>query len=237
MDPVTLILTALAAGAAAALQDGTKSAVKTAYARVRELAKRRFAHPNNGEYLMDKHAEDPEIWGKPLSRELEQAGAARDPDLLTAAQELMRLLDARGSQEGKYVVSLRDSQGVQIGDGTSQANYFSTGVQAGRDAYVSGRDLYINRPQVEQAEEVGLCMGYGPFPDYSPEDVAGFDVTPGELVHMAFVSNESRRPIRNVVCKYGHRTAVMAGRQAEQQQDTSRALPRLISPIPRSVSG
>lgn len=235
MDPVTLIVTALAAGAAAALQDGTKSAVKTAYARVRELAKRRFAHPDNGEYLMDKHAEDPEIWGTPLNRELEQAGAAYDLDLVMAAQELMGLLDAGGSQEGKYVVSVRDSQGVQIGDGNSQANYFGvTSVHAARDAYVSGRALYINRPQREQADEVGLRMGYGLFPDYSQEDVAGFDVAPGELVHMAFVSNESRRPIRNVVCKYGCHMAVMGGRHVELQHDTSRELSRLVSPIPLS---
>jgi hypothetical protein len=33
MDPVTLIVTALAAGAAAALQDETKSTVKTGYTR------------------------------------------------------------------------------------------------------------------------------------------------------------------------------------------------------------
>ncbi len=147
MDPVTLVVTALAAGAAAALQDGTKSAVKTAYVRVRELAKRRFAHQDTAEYLIDKHAEDPEIWGKPLYRELEQAGADRDSELVTAAQELMVLLDARGSQEGKYVVRVRDSQGVQVGDGNSQVNYFGTSVQAGRDAYVSGRNQYINRPE------------------------------------------------------------------------------------------
>jgi hypothetical protein len=147
MDPVTLIVTALAAGAAAALQDETKSAVKAAYARVRELAKKRFTHPDNGEYLMEKHAEDPETWGKPLAKELEQAGAARDPDLVTAARELMRLLDARGSREGKYVVSVRDSRGVQIGDGNTQTNYFGgTSVQGARDAYVSGRDLNIHHP-------------------------------------------------------------------------------------------
>jgi hypothetical protein len=147
MDPVTLIVTALAAGAAAALQDGAKSAVKTAYARVRELAKKRFTHPDNGEYLMDKHAENPEIWGKPLAKELEQAGAARDSVLVSAAQELMKLLDAGGSREGMYVVSVQNSQVVQIGDGNTQANYFGgTSVQAARDAYVSGRDLDIHRP-------------------------------------------------------------------------------------------
>jgi hypothetical protein len=39
MDPVTLIVTALAAGAASALQDGTAEAVKGAYARLKGLLK------------------------------------------------------------------------------------------------------------------------------------------------------------------------------------------------------
>ena len=43
MDPVTLIVTALAAGAASALQDGAAAAVKDAYARLKALVKKRFA--------------------------------------------------------------------------------------------------------------------------------------------------------------------------------------------------
>lgn len=75
----------------------------------------------------------------------------------------------------------------------------------------------LGTPEREQAENVGLHMGYGSFPDWTEEDVAGFRVSPGERVHMAFVSNESRRPIQNVVCKFASLTAVMAGRVAEQR--------------------
>jgi hypothetical protein len=124
MDPVTLIVAALAAGAASALQDGAKSAVKTAYARLRELAKKRFKDPANGEYLMDKHAAAPQLWQAPLEAELVEAGAAGDAGLVAAAQELMKLLDAKGSQAGKYAVTVQGSQGVQVGDGNTQTNYF-----------------------------------------------------------------------------------------------------------------
>src|SRR3954453_5048521 len=91
MDPVTLIVTALAAGAEAALQDGAKSAVKTAYARLRELAKKRFKDPANGEYVLDKHAAAPQLWRAPLEGELVGAGAASDRDLVTAAGGLMKI--------------------------------------------------------------------------------------------------------------------------------------------------
>lgn len=124
MDPVTLIVTALAAGAASALQDNAKAAVKTALARLRELARKRFKDPANGEYLLVKHASAPEVWQAPLEAELVEAGAASDPDLIAAAQDLMRLIDAKGSQDGKYVVSVANSRGVQIGRNTQPTNYF-----------------------------------------------------------------------------------------------------------------
>ena len=124
MDPVTLIVTALAAGAASALQDNAKAAVKAAVARLRELARKRFKDPANGEYLLVKHAVAPEAWQAPLEAELVEAGAASDPDLIAAAQDLMRLLDAKGSQDGKYVVRAANTRGVQISDRRTQTNYF-----------------------------------------------------------------------------------------------------------------
>jgi RIP homotypic interaction motif len=127
MDPISLVVTALAAGAAAALQDGAKSAIKAGYARLRELAKKRFKNPADGEFLLQKHEAAPDTWQDPLAAELAEAGAGNDGDLLAAAQELMKLLDTAGSQAGKYVVSVQDSHGIQVGDHNTQTNYFKTG--------------------------------------------------------------------------------------------------------------
>jgi hypothetical protein len=124
MDPVTLIVTALAAGAASALQDDATGAVKTALARLRGLVTKRFKDPANGTYVLEKHASAPEIWRPALRQELAESGAESDSGLIAAAQELMQLLDARGTQAGKYVVTVRDSQGVQIGDHNTQVNTF-----------------------------------------------------------------------------------------------------------------
>jgi hypothetical protein len=148
MDPVTLIVTALAAGAASALQDDARGVVKGALARLRRLAVKRFKDPANGQYILDKHASAPEIWRPALQQELTESGAAGDSELIDAAQELMKLLDAQGSQAGKYVVTVQNSQGVQFGDHNSQVNNFGSvtnnnigSVTAGRDAYVAGRDI------------------------------------------------------------------------------------------------
>ena len=48
MDPVTLIVTALAAGAASALQDGASAAVKDAYARLKAAGEEAVRRPAEG---------------------------------------------------------------------------------------------------------------------------------------------------------------------------------------------
>jgi hypothetical protein len=124
MDPVTLIVTALAAGTSAALQDGASAAVKEAYARLKALVKRRFAARPKGELVLAEHEAAPQTWEAPLVAELSAAGADGDADLVAAAQALMKLIDGAGSRSGKYVVAVQDSQGVQIGDHNTQTNTF-----------------------------------------------------------------------------------------------------------------
>jgi hypothetical protein len=127
MDPVTLIVTALAAGAASALQDGASAAVKDAYARLKALVSKRFAGRAKAELVLAEHRAAPQTWGKPLAAELFAAGAESDADLVAAAQALMSLVDEAGSRAGKYVVTVRDSQGVQVGDHNTQTNIFGPG--------------------------------------------------------------------------------------------------------------
>jgi len=127
MDPVTLIVTALAAGAASALQDGTSAAVKDAYVRLKALVTRRFAGRAKAELVLAEHQAAPQTWEKPLAEELSAVGAESDADLLAAAQALMSLVDEAGSRAGKYVVTVRDSQGVQVGDHGTQTNIFRPG--------------------------------------------------------------------------------------------------------------
>jgi hypothetical protein len=127
MDPVTLIVTALAAGAASALQDGTSAAVKDAYARLKALVTRRFVSRAKAELVLAEHQGAPQTWEKPLAAELSAAGAEGDADLVAAAQALMSLLDEVGSRAGKYMMTVQDSQGVQVGQHNTQTNIFRPG--------------------------------------------------------------------------------------------------------------
>jgi len=127
MDPITLTVTALAAGAASALHDGASAAVKDAYARLKALVEKRFAGRPRGELVLAEHEAAPGVWQAPLAAQLAAEGAEGDADLVAAAQALMRLVDEAGSRSGKYVVTVRDAQGVQVGDRNTQTNIFGPG--------------------------------------------------------------------------------------------------------------
>jgi hypothetical protein len=97
MDPVTLILTALTAGA----KDTASSPVKDAYAGLMAELKTRLAG-RDGERVLARYQENPQTWESQLAAELTAAGADRDEGLVTSAQALMSVADEPGWRAGKY---------------------------------------------------------------------------------------------------------------------------------------
>jgi hypothetical protein len=128
MEPVTLILAALAAGASAgtldALQDDVREKAKAAYARLRGLAGKRLSGRAHGELALKEYPSAPQKWEVLLGAELTEAGAAGDKELAAAAKALMEFVDQAGAGSGKYNVTIKDSQGVQVGDRNIQVNKF-----------------------------------------------------------------------------------------------------------------
>jgi hypothetical protein len=108
MDPVTLIVAALVAGAGLGLKNAASTAVTDAYNGFKGLVRRKLAGRPDAELVLARHEQDPQVWEKPLAQELTAAGAGADPELVSAAQALMRLVDAAGAAAGKYEVSASD---------------------------------------------------------------------------------------------------------------------------------
>ena len=125
MDPITLIVTALAAGAALGVQDTASAMVKDAYSSLKALVKKRLGGGPDAELVLTKHEQAPETWQAPLMAELAQTGADRDYDLIAAANALLDLLGEAGGRTGKYTIDVREAQGVQIGDHNRQDNVFN----------------------------------------------------------------------------------------------------------------
>ena len=128
MDPITLIVGALVAGAASGaldeVKDGAAGGIKAAYAKLRALATRRVAGNPGAEAALAEIEADPDTWKAPLAAKLTQLDAGADADLVAAAKALMELYDAAGARAGKYNVTITNSQGVQVGDHGIQVNNF-----------------------------------------------------------------------------------------------------------------
>jgi hypothetical protein len=128
MDPITLIVAALVAGAASGaldeVKDTARAGAKAAYAKLRALVTKKVAGSPGAEAALAEIEADPDTWKAPLAVKLTQLGAADDADLVAAAQAFMDLIDEAGAKAGKYNVTIANSQGVQVGDHGFQINKF-----------------------------------------------------------------------------------------------------------------
>jgi hypothetical protein len=102
MDPVTLILAALAAGAAAGAKDIAGDVVRDTYGALKSLVRRRFQGDQAEEIALEKHAEDPQVWNEPLKKALTDSGADQDDEILRRAKELLEKIPP-DSEVAKYV--------------------------------------------------------------------------------------------------------------------------------------
>jgi hypothetical protein len=131
MDPITLILTALVAGASAGaldeLKDEVKEKAKAAHGRLRDLVSKRFraAGVPNAEAILAEYEGDPESYKSQLAKKLDAADAGKDDALMAAATAVLALLEL-GGKSSSYTVTVMDSKGVMVGDGNTQTNTFTS---------------------------------------------------------------------------------------------------------------
>lgn len=112
VDPVTLIVAPLVAGASTGLTDTAAQGIKDAYASLKALVLRRVKDQPAGEVAVAEHEKDPEVWSAPLAKTLTTAGANPDPQLIEAAQRLLQLLDSAGARAGTYNITASGERSV-----------------------------------------------------------------------------------------------------------------------------
>lgn len=102
MDPITLIVTALAAGAAAAAKDVGGDAVKSAFNGLKALIAKRFGGKANVESAIASVEQKPDSDNRKgvLKEELEAAGVDKDEEVLKLVQSFLALLEKNGVQTG-----------------------------------------------------------------------------------------------------------------------------------------
>jgi hypothetical protein len=100
MDPVTLIVAALAAGAATGLKDTAATAVREAYSALKAFLSHRY-----GKVRIDDVESKPESEAKreSLTEDLTEAGAAKDQELLDLARQLVVALRENDASAGQVI--------------------------------------------------------------------------------------------------------------------------------------
>jgi hypothetical protein len=125
---MSAIVAALSAGAATGATEAGKKAIVDAYDGLKSLIKKRFGGNSEAAVALDKLEAKPDSEGRKqtLSEELESAGAASDPELVSAAQALTALI--RALPNGEKHIQIAHGQGIAQADRGSTATVnWSTG--------------------------------------------------------------------------------------------------------------
>ena len=116
-NAVTLILTALTAGAAASVKETASAAVKDTYSGLKNLLQRRFEGKPKAQAALEDHEKDPETYEKPLTTALADAYIDQDQEILEVAKHLMALVHPQQVGMGKYNIQITGNvQGYAQGD-------------------------------------------------------------------------------------------------------------------------
>jgi len=124
MDPVSLVLAALATGVTAAAQDTASQAVKDAYAGLKALVKKRFEKKPQAEMALAEYEKDKDTWEKPLQKSLVETGADQDEAIVRQAQQVLKLVNPQQASQSKYNVQIGDGKGIVIGDDAHVEQHF-----------------------------------------------------------------------------------------------------------------
>lgn len=124
MDPISLIVAAVVAGASAGGRTVAEDAVKGAYHALKGLLQRKFGSHPPVQQALERVEQEPEQAAEALRAGLAGTGAERDVELIRTAQALLADHDPDGTAAGRYDV--RVEGGVYVaGDakGVVGSNY------------------------------------------------------------------------------------------------------------------
>ena len=85
VEPVTLIASALAAGALKGVGESASAAVKDAYAALKAAVRAKFAGQPSAELVLVEHENDPDTYERPLAKQVVQVGIDQDPRIVQLA--------------------------------------------------------------------------------------------------------------------------------------------------------
>ena len=112
MEPISLIIAALVAGAAKAAGD----VAPDAYNGLKALIKGKFAGEPKAEMVLEEYEADPETYEAPLKKKLAEVGVDKDEAIIKAAQDVVnQLKEQLGAQQLINQTQINTSSGNIVG--------------------------------------------------------------------------------------------------------------------------
>lgn len=132
MDPLTMVVAAISAGAAAGLQDTVTQALTDAYAGLKRLLTGRYPNANPALAQLENKP-DSQTKRDSLEEDLADAGAGGDTDLISAARKLIDVVEAQAGDVGPAIgVDLKRVQAAALRLGTVESTGTGVKLEDGR---------------------------------------------------------------------------------------------------------
>lgn len=149
MDPLTLIVSTLAAGAAAGLKPVAEQAVKDAYASVKALIQRKYAKVDLTQ--LERKPES-EAKRESVREDLFDAGAGKDQDLLDKVSTMLETLEKQAPESAAAIgIDLKEVKAAFLKVQKVVAE--GTGVKVEKSEFSGGIDL--GEVRAGKSEDVG----------------------------------------------------------------------------------
>ena len=114
MEPLMILLAALATGASAAASQAVKDAYEELKGALRKKWEEKKLDPQAAEVTLANYGQKPEVWEGPMKDMLIESAATQDPTLLGRARDLLRLVEEAEPGKG---VSIRIEKILNSGSG------------------------------------------------------------------------------------------------------------------------
>ena len=161
MDPITIILTALAGGAAALSKGILSEAGKDLYSNLKTRLQKKLAGSPQGQVALAEYEKDPKTWELPLKKTLTQIGADQDQGIVDTSKQLANIIQHKGGGKNFTVIGNTITGQTHIGDTTVEQH-------GDHNVYVGQAQQVVvgpqNRPAQIREVAIDLTLPNGEYP-------------------------------------------------------------------------
>lgn len=137
MDPISVVIGALVAGAGTAVKDTAASAVKDLYQGLKTLIIHKWQEKDDASSLLEDFEKTPNQVSSYLALKIENQSLDKDPEILGAAQQVLEASDPEGSKAGKYRINVGKAKNSQIGNQVANGGSDNIQIQAGNSSSIT----------------------------------------------------------------------------------------------------